>query len=188
MHTCLCPPVRTCELAKLLICRTGSCRFISRVAYSNKPKPEINFMSLRFGSAALDNAATVHPPNMNNVVTPRLSVENLTIMAGTKAFRHPVVSNLSFQLGEGEILALAGESGSGKSLTSLAIMGLLPKPATRLTSGVIRLGSEEISQYSERRMRHIRGNRVAMIFQEPMTSLNPILTIGTQLIESITAH
>ncbi len=99
-----------------------------------------------------------------------------------------VVSDLSFTLNKGETLCIAGESGSGKSMTALAIMGLLPQPAARISEGSIKLGSTEIANLPERQMRDIRGDRIAMIFQEPMTSLNPVLSIGRQLIETIETH
>ncbi|MCE6968698.1 ABC transporter ATP-binding protein [Cereibacter sphaeroides] len=117
-----------------------------------------------------------------------LTVEGLEVSVRTEAGLRPLVSGLSFTLGRGETLAIAGESGSGKSITSLAIMGLLPPPAVRVTGGSIALGPTELTALSEGRMRAIRGDRIAMIFQEPMTSLNPVLTIGTQLAEAIRAH
>jgi peptide/nickel transport system ATP-binding protein len=117
-----------------------------------------------------------------------LSVRGLTVEAGPAGNRREVVSDLSFDLRRGETLCLAGESGSGKSMTALALMGLLPKPGARLAGGSIRLGGTEISGIGERQMREIRGDRIAMIFQEPMTSLNPVLTIGRQVTEAIQAH
>ena len=99
-----------------------------------------------------------------------------------------VVSDLSLTLERGETLCIAGESGSGKSMTALAIMRLLPQPAARISSGTIRLGDTDLATLDERQMRRIRGDRIAMIFQEPMTSLNPVLSIGRQLTESIEAH
>ncbi|TIN00478.1 MAG: ABC transporter ATP-binding protein [Mesorhizobium sp.] len=99
-----------------------------------------------------------------------------------------VVSDLSLTLARGETLCIAGESGSGKSMTALAIMQLLPQPAARISSGKIHLGDTDLTILDERRMRRIRGDRIAMIFQEPMTSLNPVLSIGRQLTESIEAH
>ena len=99
-----------------------------------------------------------------------------------------VVSDLSLTLARGETLCIAGESGSGKSMTALAIMQLLPQPAARISSGTIRLGDTDLATLDERQMRRIRGDRIAMIFQEPMTSLNPVLSIGRQLTESIEAH
>ncbi|BDA86424.1 ABC transporter ATP-binding protein [Aureimonas sp. SA4125] len=117
-----------------------------------------------------------------------LRVENLTVSVGGSAEPKAVVSDLSFTLARGETLCIAGESGSGKSMTALAIMGLLPKPAARIAGGAIRLGDTDLATLDERGLRNIRGDRVAMIFQEPMTSLNPVLTIGRQLTEAIRAH
>ena len=119
---------------------------------------------------------------------PVLAVSNLTIAVGAGAHRRLLVDDLSFTLHRGETLCIAGESGSGKSLTSLAIMGLLPKPGPVVAGGSIRLGSEDLTALPERAMRRVRGDRIAMIFQEPMTSLNPVLTIGRQLVEAIEAH
>ena len=120
--------------------------------------------------------------------SPVLSVAGLTVSVRSEDGEREVVSDLSFDLRAGETLCIAGESGSGKSMTALAIMGLLPKPAARITTGSIRLAGQDLAALGESRMRSIRGNRIAMIFQEPMTSLNPVLTIGRQLIEAIEAH
>jgi peptide/nickel transport system ATP-binding protein len=117
-----------------------------------------------------------------------LSVQGLTVSVRTEDGLTPLVQDLSFDLRRGETLAIAGESGSGKSITSLAIMGLLPPPAVRITAGSIRLGDTDLVTLPESRMRGFRGDRIAMIFQEPMTSLNPVLTIGAQVIEAIRAH
>ncbi|MGB8812722.1 MAG: ABC transporter ATP-binding protein [Paracoccaceae bacterium] len=117
-----------------------------------------------------------------------LSVQGLTVCVQTEAGLKPLVENLSFTLRRGETLAIAGESGSGKSIAALAIMGLLPPPAVRVTAGAIHLGETELTALPEAEMRALRGDRIAMIFQEPMTSLNPVLTIGTQLTEAIRAH
>lgn len=121
-------------------------------------------------------------------LAPALSIEGLTISVRTEQGLRPLVQELSFTVNRGETLAIAGESGSGKSLTSLAIMGLLPFPAVRVTAGRIALGATDLTALPEEKMRRIRGDRIAMIFQEPMSSLNPVLTIGTQLIEAIRAH
>ena len=116
-----------------------------------------------------------------------LSVRDLTVAVDTETGPKPLVSGLSFTLARGETLCIAGESGSGKSITSLAVMGLLP-PGVKVASGRIELAGEDLTRLPERRMRAIRGDRIAMIFQEPMTSLNPVLTIGNQLAEAIRAH
>ncbi|MES0025791.1 MULTISPECIES: ABC transporter ATP-binding protein [unclassified Mesorhizobium] len=125
--------------------------------------------------------------------TPVLSIANLCVSVRGEDGERQVVSNLSLTLARGETLCIAGESGSGKSMTALAIMQLLPQPAARISSGSIRLrdgnrGDTDLATLDERQMRRIRGDRIAMIFQEPMTSLNPVLSIGRQLTESIEAH
>ena len=117
-----------------------------------------------------------------------LSLHNLTVSVRTEAGMTPLVRDLSFSLRAGETLAIAGESGSGKSITALAIMGLLPPPAVRVTAGSVLLGDTDLTTLPEPQMRALRGDRIAMIFQEPMTSLNPVLTVGTQLTEAIRAH
>ncbi|PAP97106.1 ABC transporter ATP-binding protein [Mesorhizobium wenxiniae] len=122
-----------------------------------------------------------------------LEISGLTVSVRGEDGERPVVSDLSLTLARGETLCIAGESGSGKSMTALAIMQLLPQPAARISSGKIRLrdmdrGDIDLAGLDERRMRRIRGDRIAMIFQEPMTSLNPVLSIGRQLVESIEAH
>ena len=134
-----------------------------------------------FAPAGADGAGAASP-------APVLSVDGLTVVVGGEHGPRPVVSDLSFTLSRGETLCIAGESGSGKSMTSLAIMGLLPKPGARIEAGTIRLGDTDLASLGENAMRRIRGDRIAMIFQEPMTSLNPVLTIGRQLTEAIEAH
>ncbi|QKC73575.1 ABC transporter ATP-binding protein [Mesorhizobium loti] len=119
---------------------------------------------------------------------PVLDITGLSVSVRGEDGGREVVSDLSFTLARGETLCIAGESGSGKSMTALAIMQLLPQPAARISSGTIRLGETELTDLDERQMRRIRGDRIAMIFQEPMTSLNPVLSIGRQLTESIEAH
>ncbi|UVK55762.1 ABC transporter ATP-binding protein [Mesorhizobium sp. AR02] len=117
-----------------------------------------------------------------------LDIANLSVSVRGEEGEREVVSNLSLTLARGETLCIAGESGSGKSMTALAIMQLLPQPAARISSGKIRLGDTNLADLDERQMRRIRGDRIAMIFQEPMTSLNPVLSIGRQLTESIEVH
>ena len=98
------------------------------------------------------------------------------------------VDGVSFTVDAGETLAIVGESGSGKSVTSLSIMGLLPKDIGRITGGSIKLQGREISTLSDAEMREIRGKEIGMIFQEPMTSLNPVHTIGNQIGEMVIRH
>ena len=120
--------------------------------------------------------------------TPVLSVAGLTVSVRANGAERPLVEDLSFTLRRGETLAIAGESGSGKSITSLAIMGLLPPPAVRASAGRVMFGGNDLLALGEAGMRRIRGDRIAMIFQEPMTSLNPVMTIGAQLVEALREH
>ena len=116
-----------------------------------------------------------------------LEVEDLKVdIPLTEGMLHPV-RGISFSINQGETLCLVGESGCGKSLTSLAIMGLLPKSAQR-NAKTLRVGDTDISNASWREMASVRGNQMAMIFQEPMTSLNPAYTIGNQLEEALLRH
>jgi peptide/nickel transport system ATP-binding protein len=119
---------------------------------------------------------------------PLLQLDNLR--AWIEGGQYPVraVDGVTLTINKGETFALLGESGCGKSMTALAIMGLLPSPGGRVVDGSILLDGEEISAYAEVAMRDIRGNRIAMIFQEPMTSLNPVLTIGEQIGEVLRRH
>ena len=120
---------------------------------------------------------------------PVLSVRGLTVQVATPTGAKTVVEDISFDLARGETLCLAGESGSGKSMTALAIMGLLPQPMARVAAGSITLADgTELAGLSEAAFRKVRANRIAMIFQEPMTSLNPVMTIGRQLTEVLLEH
>jgi len=120
--------------------------------------------------------------------TPVLDVKQLQTTFFSAEGEIPAVDQISFSVNKGEILGIVGESGCGKSVTSLSIMKLIPQPPGKITKGEIWLDGENLVQASEKRMREIRGNEVAMIFQEPMTSLNPLFTIGNQLIEGIRIH
>ncbi len=120
-------------------------------------------------------------------MTPALEVNDLRVEFPGSGGRLTPVRGISFTVAKGEVLGVVGESGCGKSLTSLAVMGLLPRRAQRRV-GAIRLRGEEISTLSDRAMSNLRGNRMAMIFQEPMTALNPLLTIGEQLCEIYLRH
>jgi peptide/nickel transport system ATP-binding protein len=119
---------------------------------------------------------------------PVLSVRDLSVEVATEQGRRTVVDRLSFDVAAGETLCIAGESGSGKSMTALALMRLLPQPMTRIAGGSVSLAGRDLVGLPESEMRALRGGDIAMIFQEPMTSLNPVLTIGRQLDEAIRAH
>ncbi|KQX57142.1 MULTISPECIES: ABC transporter ATP-binding protein [Ensifer] len=118
---------------------------------------------------------------------PVLSVENLTTSFLVDGAWKPVVRDISFTVAPGETVAIVGESGSGKSVTSLSIMRLLQKETSRV-EGRVMMGGRNILDLPESEMRRVRGNDVAMIFQEPMTSLNPLFTIGDQISEALLCH
>ncbi|MDW7554521.1 ABC transporter ATP-binding protein (plasmid) [Azospirillum brasilense] len=120
-------------------------------------------------------------------MTPILEVEGLCVDIPTPAGTLHAVRDVSFRVGKGEILCIVGESGCGKSLTSLALMDLLPGRARREARRLSFAGTD-LGTLSPRAMRNLRGNRMAMIFQEPMTSLNPAFTIGNQMAEALRCH
>ena len=122
------------------------------------------------------------------MTAPLLKVENLRIELTTRDGVAPVIDDLSFELGAGESISFVGESGCGKSMTALGIMGLLPEKIGRIASGSISFNGEELTSASESRLRALRGNDISMIFQEPMTSLNPVYTVGEQIAEVLRAH
>ncbi len=124
---------------------------------------------------------------MEKPAAPVLSVSNLTTSFLGDGQWRPVVRNVSFDVAPGETVAIVGESGSGKSVTSLSIMRLLQKDKSRI-EGKIMLDGKDILALPERQMRSVRGNDVAMIFQEPMTSLNPLFTVGGQISEALLCH
>jgi peptide/nickel transport system ATP-binding protein/oligopeptide transport system ATP-binding protein len=117
-----------------------------------------------------------------------VSVENLKTYFYTEDGTVPAIDGVSFEVKRGETLAIVGESGSGKSVTSLSIMRLIPQPPGKIVNGDIKFNGESLLIKSEKEMRSIRGNRISMIFQEPMTSLNPVYKIGDQISESIIIH
>lgn len=118
---------------------------------------------------------------------PLIRIENLSIEFGKKGSRTPVVHNISLTIHRGRTLGLVGESGCGKSVTSLAIMGLLPRNNTAV-NGTVSFGGDNLLKISEDRMEKLRGNRISMVFQEPMTSLNPVFQVGDQISEVLRIH
>src|ERR1700733_15127969 len=117
-----------------------------------------------------------------------LEVRNLTTAFETSSGEITAIEDVTFSLDAGEILGIVGESGSGKSVTALTIMGLLPSPPARVAAGEVRFAGQVLTELSDARMQRIRGPGIAMVFQEPMTSLNPVFTIGEQIMETIRAH
>jgi oligopeptide transport system ATP-binding protein len=117
-----------------------------------------------------------------------LSVRELVVRFGTEDEPLYAVNGVDLELDEGDTLGLVGESGSGKTVTSMAIIGLLPRPAGRIERGEIIFEGTDLTKLPESALRRLRGKEIAMIFQDPMTSLNPVLTIEEQVAETITAH
>ncbi|EPZ50156.1 ABC transporter, ATP-binding protein [Bacteriovorax sp. BAL6_X] len=117
-----------------------------------------------------------------------LEIKNLTVEFQTEDEKVKAVKSLNLSIPKGKTVGLVGESGSGKSVTSLAIMGLIPNPPGRISEGEILFNGEDLTKASNERMRELRGNKIAMIFQEPMTSLNPVFTTGNQIDEVLMLH
>ena len=120
--------------------------------------------------------------------TPLLEVRDLKTYFYTAEGVAPAVDGVSFLVERGETLGIVGESGCGKSVTSLSILGLIPTPPGKIVGGQILFEGHDLLKLSNREMRKVRGNQIAMIFQEPMTSLNPVFTIGSQIMEAILLH
>ncbi len=117
-----------------------------------------------------------------------LEVDDLQVEFRTRNGTARVLDHIGFTLDRGRTLGIVGESGCGKSMTALSIMGLVPVPPGRMAGGSIRLNGENLLQASDRRLREIRGNEISMIFQEPMTSLNPVFSVGEQIAETVRLH
>lgn len=120
--------------------------------------------------------------------SPLLSVKNLIVDFHTAEGVTRAVNNISFDIPAGKTIGIVGESGSGKSVTSLAVMGLLQKPAAKIPQGEIFFEGQDLLKLNESQMRDIRGDKISMIFQEPMTSLNPVFKVGEQIAETLRIH
>jgi oligopeptide transport system ATP-binding protein len=136
----------------------------------------------------MTSSTTIRPPLDEAAAGALLSVRDLRVTFGSGDRTVHAVNGISYDLAEGETLGIVGESGCGKSVSSLAVMRLLPKPASHVDAGSIAFEGQELLDYSDEEMRRIRGDRLAMIFQDPMTSLNPVLPIERQLTEVLEAH
>src|SRR3954449_8157430 len=117
-----------------------------------------------------------------------LEVRDLRTYFATREGDVKAVDGVSFDVESGKTLSIVGESGCGKSVTALSIMGLIPKPPARIVSGSISFEGKDLTELKESELENLRGNEIAMIFQDPMTSLNPTLTIGTQITETLRRH
>ncbi len=122
------------------------------------------------------------------MTSPVLDIHDLVVGLGRNPNDARVIDGISLQVHEGETLCLVGESGSGKSVTSLSVMGLLPKGSLAPSGGSIKLAGEELLTAGDRRLRQLRATRMAMIFQEPMTALNPVMPVGRQIDEVLRVH
>lgn len=122
------------------------------------------------------------------MTSPLLSVRNLVVEFQTGEGITRAVNNVSFDIPAGKTIGIVGESGSGKSVTSLAVMGLLQKPAAKIPQGEIIFNGQDILTFNDAEMRRIRGNQISMIFQEPMTSLNPVFKVADQIAEAVRVH
>ena len=122
------------------------------------------------------------------MAAPLLEVKGLTTRFRTERGELTAVDDVSFSVAAGQTLAIVGESGSGKSVTAMSLMRLIPNPPGRITGGQILFEGQDLLKLSEAQMRDIRGDRIAMIFQEPMSSLNPALTVGLQVAEPLNVH
>ncbi len=119
--------------------------------------------------------------------TPALEVDGLTVEIRTRRGAATIVDDVSFAIAPGEILGVVGESGAGKSVTGTAVLGLLQPPA-RLTGGTIRLAGRRIDALPDAEMRKLRGRQIGAVFQDPLTSLNPLITVGRHLVQVLTTH
>ena len=117
-----------------------------------------------------------------------LQIKDLSVEFKTDDGIVNAVKGISFDIPKGKTVGLVGESGSGKSVTSLAVMKLIPNPPGRITSGQMLFNGQDLVKKTEDQMRKIRGNNISMIFQEPMTSLNPVFTVGDQICETLMLH
>nr|WP_272211349.1 ATP-binding cassette domain-containing protein [Marinicella sp. W31]MDC2877237.1 ATP-binding cassette domain-containing protein [Marinicella sp. W31] len=135
-----------------------------------------------------DTAPSERRDWQENKGQPIIDARNVAVDIAVEDGTVNAVRNVSFQLYRGETIAIVGESGSGKSVTARTVMGLLPKRATVGKGATITYDGEDVLKFSDKRRRLMRGSRISMIFQEPMSSLNPIYTIGSQIIEAIQTH
>ena len=140
----------------------------------------------RLGSRSITQAAA--NPVAAGAVPPLLEIEDLNVQFVTSHGTLRAVEDVSYAVRPGEMVAIVGESGSGKSVSALAVMRLLPAGTARITKGSVRFNGRELLTLSDEQMRRIRGRDIAMIFQEPMTSLNPVLKIGLQIMEPLIIH
>ena len=129
-----------------------------------------------------------HEPRANRQPPPLLRVEGLSLSFSTDAGRVRVVEDVSFEVHRGRTVGLVGESGCGKSVTAMTLLRLLPSPPSHIDGGRILFDGDDLSRLREHQLQAVRGNRIGMVFQEPMTSLNPTLSVGFQIAEVLRLH
>ena len=135
--------------------------------------------------AAAFNQEAASAPELDG---PILEIEDLRIHFYTRDGIVRAVEGVSFALNRGETLCVVGESGCGKSVTAMSTLQLLPQPPAKIVSGTVMFEGRDLLRLTEKEIRKVRGNKISMIFQEPMSSLNPVLTVGRQITESIILH
>ena len=136
----------------------------------------------------MSSMSNTAPAHLASPAVPLLEVRALSVAFQTRGGTAHVLEDIHLHLRRGETLGLVGESGCGKSITALALMRLIPQPPGRITAGQVLFEGQDLLQLPEAQMRHVRGNRISMIFQEPMTSLNPAYTVGDQIMEPVRLH
>src|SRR5438128_11173816 len=127
-------------------------------------------------------------PSAERVPEPILSIRDLVVEFATEDGVVHAVDGVTYDVLPGEVLGIVGESGSGKSVSTMSILGLIPQPPGRIASGEAIFGGRDLLKMKKKELRRIRGNEIAMIFQDPMTSLNPVIKIGDQIGEIVKAH
>src|ERR1700704_6317548 len=127
-------------------------------------------------------------PSGGSVPEPILSIRDLVVEFATDDGTVHAVDGVTYDVFPGEVLGIVGESGSGKSVSTMSILGLIPQPPGKIVSGEAIFDGRDLLKLKKKELREVRGNEVAMVFQDPMTSLNPVLTIGDQLGEAIKVH
>ena len=125
---------------------------------------------------------------MEKIPEPELKIKNLKVAFATVEGGLTAVNGISYQLNRGETLAIVGESGSGKTVSALSLLRLVPEPPGKILSGEVLFGATDILKLSPKEIRELRGRDISMIFQDPMTSLNPVLTVGEQIVETLLRH
>src|SRR6478672_2094078 len=139
------------------------------------------------GSSMSNSVHSVSSPDLRSPASGLLSVQHLTTVFDLAGGVAPAVIDVSFHVNKGETLCLVGESGSGKSVTALSMLRLVDRPG-RIASGSVRFEGRDLMDLDEPAMRAVRGAGISLIFQEPMTALNPVFTIGNQIEETLGAH